>query len=105
MRAAPFDFQPTTRVVFGPGTLDRLSERAREVGGKRLLVVSDPGIAKAGHLDRGIKSLQAAGLTPVEFTGVQENPTTGHVAAALELAKSHQVDLLVGLGGGSSLDT
>lgn len=105
MTVVPFDFQPMTRVVFGSGTLERLGELVAELAGKKVLVVSDPGVAAAGHLERGIRSIENAGLSTVAFTAVQENPTTRHVDAALDVAKKHDVDFLVGLGGGSSLDT
>lgn len=101
----PFDFQPTTRVVFGPGTLDRLGELGQSLGGTKALVVSDAGIERAGHLGRGIQSLERAGIAVHVFTGVAENPTTEHVDAALAVANSEPIDLIVGIGGGSSMDT
>ncbi len=58
----------------------------------------------AGHPQRALASLHAAGLQTFLFDGVEENPTTKHVAAALEFAKRHQVDLIVAVGGGSSMD-
>lgn len=100
----PFDYQPRTRVVFGAGAIDRLGELSRELGGRRALVVSDPGIVAAGHVERAMESLQAAGLHAGLFDGVEENPTTRHVEAGLEVARQQDVDLLVGLGGGSSMD-
>jgi alcohol dehydrogenase len=100
----PFDFQPRTRIVFGAGQLDQLGSLAAELGVRRVLVVSDPGIVQAGHVGRGIESLQAASLQTLLFDGVAENPTTAHVAAGLAVAKDYQPDLIVGLGGGSSMD-
>ena len=46
---ASFDYHPLTRVVFGPGTLSRLGELVRELGGTRVLLVTDPGLEAAGH--------------------------------------------------------
>lgn len=100
----PFDFQLRTRIVFGYGAIDRLGDLAEELGCQRVLVVSDPGIVKAGHVDRGILSLKRAGMTTELFGQAQENPTTRDVAAGLEVAKAFKPDLLVGLGGGSSMD-
>ena len=100
----PFDFRPRTRVVFGNGALDRLGDLARELGGKRVLVVSDPGIVAAGHTARAVRSLDTAGLTRAMFTEVEENPTTEHVEAGLAVAKEFRPDIIVGLGGGSSMD-
>jgi alcohol dehydrogenase len=101
----PFDHQPRTRLVFGENALERLGDLARELVGRRALLVTDPGIAAAGHADRARIALEAAGLQVAVFDGVRENPTTLDVARCVEAAKAHQADLLVGLGGGSSIDT
>lgn len=100
----PFDFDPRTRVVYGSGTIDRVGELSRECGGTRVLVVSDPGIAKAGHVDRAVAKLREAGLQSVIFTDVQPNPTTEDVDRGLAVARQHQIDFLVAVGGGSSMD-
>jgi alcohol dehydrogenase len=105
--AAPppaFDYVPLTRVVFGAGTLARLGELTRELGGRRVLLVTDPGLWSAGHPQRALDSLRAAGLETFVFDGVEENPTAVHVQAAVERAKLHQIDFLVAVGGGSSMD-
>ena len=99
-----FDFQCPTRIMFGPSTLRELGAVAILFGAKRVLVVSDPGIVAAGHTPRGIESLEAAGLTVALFDGVQENPTTENVDAGLAVARDFQPELIVGLGGGSSMD-
>jgi alcohol dehydrogenase len=100
----PFDFQLRTRVVFGAGSLNRLGELATGLGARRALLVSDAGIIAAGHVSRAEAALQAAGVAVTVFSGIAENPTTEHVAAGVEVARSCQPDLLIGLGGGSSLD-
>ncbi|MFN3148254.1 iron-containing alcohol dehydrogenase [Bremerella sp.] len=100
----PFDFQPRTRIVFGPDSLQRLGELATELGAKRALVVSDPGVIKAGHTQRGIDCLKAAGVQAFLFDDVQENPTTVNVAQGVAFAKQHEPELIVGLGGGSAMD-
>ncbi len=100
----PFDFQCPTRIVFGPGKLTELGQLAADLGAKRVLLVTDPGIIAAGHTPRGITSLELEGLTVSLFDGVEENPTTEHVDAGLAAAKQSRPDLIVGLGGGSSMD-
>ncbi len=100
----PFDFDPRTRVVFGAGTADRLGELSREIGGSRVLVVSDEGIVRAGHVDRAVARLNEAGIESVVFTGVQPNPTTEDVDRGLSVAREHRIDFLVAVGGGSSMD-
>ena len=99
-----FDFHPLTRVVFGAGTLVALGELTRELGGKRILLVTDPGLKAAGHPQRALHSLEAAGLQTFLFDAVEENPTTRHVAIALEFSKKHEIDFIVAVGGGSSMD-
>jgi alcohol dehydrogenase len=98
------DFLHRTRLVFGAGEIARLGSLARELGAKRVLVISDPGVVAAGHFDRGVQSLRNAGLAVESFHGVRENPSTAEVDAGLVVAKTYQPDLLVGLGGGSSMD-
>ncbi len=100
----PFDFQPQTRIVFGAGEMDKLGALAAELGARRALVVSDPGIAAAGHTARGIETLRQSGIETELFDGVEENPTTAHVDLGLSVARQFQPDLIVGLGGGSSMD-
>jgi alcohol dehydrogenase len=100
----PFDFDPRTRVVYGPGTADRLGELARETGGTRVLVVSDEGIARAGHVDRAVQKLAEVGIESAVFTDVQPNPTTEDVDRGLAAARKHGIDFLVAVGGGSSMD-
>lgn len=99
----PFDFQLRTRVVFGPGELNRLGELTSELG-KRVLLVSDPGIVAAGHVQRGMDSLQSAGLEVQLYDGARENPTTDNIDDGLAVAKEFEPQVIVGLGGGSSMD-
>jgi len=93
-----------TQVLFGPGQIVALGKAAADLGAKRALVVSDPGIEKAGHTQRGIESLQSAGLQTRIFDGLEENPTTAHVDAGLVVAKVFEPDLIIAIGGGSSMD-
>jgi alcohol dehydrogenase len=101
---ASFDFRPGPRLVVGPGTLNRLGEIARELGATRALVTSDPGIVAAGHAAAGVAALEAAGLATTVFSEFGENPATNEVEAGTAVAREFRPDLLVGLGGGSSMD-
>jgi len=100
-----FDYQPRTRIVFGVNSVDRLGELAVEIGAKRVLLVTDPGIAAAGHSARAQGAIEAAGLKVTLFDRARENPTTKCVEECLEVAKAGAVDTMIGLGGGSSMDT
>jgi alcohol dehydrogenase len=92
------------QVVFGPGNLARLGDIAKSQGGSRVLLVTDPGIKEAGHVERAVRSLYKAGLPVKLFDEVGENPTTIHVGKGVLAARSFQPDLIIGLGGGSSMD-
>jgi alcohol dehydrogenase len=100
-----FDSHLRTRLIFGIGSVDRLGELSRELHGIRALVVTDPGIAAAGHLERARHSLAAAGLHVAVYDQVRENPTTRDVDDCVAVARDARIDLLIGLGGGSSIDT
>ncbi len=99
-----FDFNLRTRMVCGAGAIERLGELAGELGMRRALVVTDPGIIEAGHVERGLNALRAANIETHLFDGAHENPTTDEIDAGLKIAKRYEPELLVGLGGGSSMD-
>jgi alcohol dehydrogenase class IV len=99
-----FDFLPPTRVVFGIASLSRLGELTRELGGNRVLVVTDPGLETAGHPQRAVASLNDADLEAFVFDQVEENPTTRHVNQGTIFAQKHDIDFLVAVGGGSAMD-
>src|SRR5678815_3057755 len=102
---APFDFHPRTRLIFGVNAVDGVGEVVRELGAKKVLLVTDPGIAAAGHEQHVLKSLAADGVEAVVFDKVRENPTTRCVDDCLAAARSAQIEAIIGLGGGSSMDT
>ena len=100
---SPFDFHPLGRVLFGSGTLARLSEAVRSVGGTRVLLVTDPGLEHVGHPQRAAKLLTDAGLHVAVFDGVKENPTerevnAGVVAAVVSPTMARIVRLSDGMG-------
>ena len=99
-----FDFDPRTRVVHGAGTLSQLDRIVRECGGSRILLVTDQGLAEAGHPQRAEAMLVDAGLHCTVFDAVNPNPTTEDVTRCMEVAKRANIDAIVGLGGGSSMD-
>ena len=100
-----FDHQPRTRLVFGVGAADRTGELAREIGAKKILLVTDPGIVAAGHAEHVRCQIESAGLQVTIFDQARENPTTKCVNACMRVAKPAGIDTIVGLGGGSSMDT
>ena len=99
-----FDLHPQPRIVFGNGSIDQLGQLAAEWSPRRALVVSDTGIVSAGHTARGIEALERKGIETHLFDAFHENPTTHDVERGVIAAQCIEPDLIVGLGGGSSMD-
>jgi alcohol dehydrogenase len=108
MRKGPilteFEYRPRTRVVYGPGTLDRVPGLLRELEAKSLLLVTDRGIVGAGHAGRLLRILEGGGFHVTVFDGVEENPSTRCVDECVASADGRPVDVIVALGGGSPID-
>ena len=102
--SAGFEFRAATRLVVGPGAIAKLGQLARELGATRVLVASDPGVVRAGHTAAGLDALAASGIVTAIFDQFGENPTTAQVEAGTAVAREFRPDLIVGLGGGSSMD-
>jgi alcohol dehydrogenase len=103
-RILPFDYHPRTRVVFGPGRIADLGALAAELAARHVLLVTDHGLEDAGHPQRGVAALESAGVAVTLFDEVRANPTTDDVARGVACARGAPIDLIVGLGGGSSMD-
>jgi len=95
----------SVRVVFGHGALEHLGELVMQLRASRVLLVTDAGIRSAGHVDRALGFLSQSVISAQVFEKVVENPTTATVEAGCAIAQEFQPDLLVGLGGGSAMDT
>lgn len=99
-----FDYQPRTRVVFGAGSFAQLGQVAGEFDSVRVLLVTDPGLKQAGHAEKAVEYLEQAGRSVAVFDDVSPNPTTDDVDRCVAFAKRENIGLIVGLGGGSSMD-
>lgn len=91
--------------MFGCDVIAQVGSLAKEIGGTRVLLVTDPGIVAAGHAQLVDDALCAEGLTVSRFDEARENPTTKCVDECVAVAEAGKVDLIIGLGGGSSMDT
>jgi alcohol dehydrogenase len=100
-----FDHQPRTRLVFGVDTVKQVGTLARGIGARKVLLVTDPGIVAAGHAALVQKHLAEANVDYAVFDKVRENPSATCVENCLAVAQSAAVDTIIGLGGGSSMDT
>ncbi|HWN09192.1 MAG TPA: iron-containing alcohol dehydrogenase [Pyrinomonadaceae bacterium] len=99
-----FDFHLQTRVVFGAGAIERLGELARELGFQRTLLVADHGLVASGHVDEALAPLRRSGIETVPFHDFDVNPDSAMVATGARIASAQNIDSIIGLGGGSSLD-
>jgi alcohol dehydrogenase len=92
------------RVHSGPGALSQIGGLVHALGGRRTLIVTDPGVRATGHPERAVELIGDESGEAFVFDGVEANPTTHHVQAGTEFARDHGIDLIVGLGGGSAMD-
>ncbi|MFA5263287.1 MAG: iron-containing alcohol dehydrogenase [Opitutaceae bacterium] len=97
-------FDVPTTILHGFGARHRLPELVRELGGTRVLLVTDPGVVQLGVAAGVRTTLGAAGLSVAIFDQVQPDPTDQNVAAGVATLESHRADLIVALGGGSPID-
>lgn len=100
-----FTFRTAPRIVAEIGGLARLGVLMAELGCRRVLVVTDPGIAATGMAARALGSLDTAGLSAKLFSDVAADPPVVMIRQAVDAARAFEADGIVGLGGGSSLDT
>jgi alcohol dehydrogenase class IV len=100
----PFVFNTTRSVHFGPGRLGSLGELARGQGLKRVLLVTDPGMAATGIVGRALAALTATAVEAEVFKDVEADPPESVILRAAERARAVGAEGVIGLGGGSSLD-
>ncbi len=100
-----FDFFMPTKILFGPKSLDDLVNENLP-GKKALIAISSGGsMKKLGYLDRVVQILEKKGIDHVVFDKILPNPTKKHVMEAAKLAVDEACDFVIGLGGGSSIDS
>lgn len=101
----PFDFHSRTRLIFGEKSFERLGALASELGFRRTLLVADRGIIACGYVASAAKLLTDCGITVFTFHDFDSNPDTTMVEAGRKVAAQLDIDSIVGLGGGSSMDS
>jgi alcohol dehydrogenase class IV len=100
-----FTIDPKSRIVFGEHASDQVGEQTRTLGCSKILCVYDKGVKDAGIADAVIENLEAAGLEIIRYDGVLADPPDRMVDECGDLARKEKVDGIVGVGGGSALDT
>ena len=99
-----FKYMQNCPIYFGPGAIDHLGEYVAELGSRKALCVFDPGVEAMGIADRAVASLKKAGIDSVCYGKIMSDPTIGAVDEAGALAVKEKVDVIIGIGGGSSMD-
>ncbi|MBV9173693.1 MAG: iron-containing alcohol dehydrogenase [Chloroflexi bacterium] len=100
-----FDFGPTARVVFGPGRAKEVGRIACELEGAVALVMTDPVLYRLGMTEVVETSLADAGVRGEIFSDVATEPTLASVEAAVSMFRDRTCDIVVAVGGGSSMDS
>lgn len=97
-----FSFYNPTRIHFGKGSLAKLTDELKKYGNTILLVYGGGSIKRMGLYDEVMKHL--AGKKVIELAGVDPNPRLSSVHEGVRLCREHNVDLILGVGGGSAID-
>ncbi len=101
-----FSYYMPTRIIFGCGKLSELKTTPYLPGKKALVVIGASGaMSKYGYLDRVLKYLRENGVEAVVYDKIQPNPVSEHVEEGASVAKENGCDFVVGLGGGSTIDS
>lgn len=101
----PFRYEIPTAIEFGNGSVKKLPEHIRAFNGTKALIVCDPGVLNVGVVAKLEEPLKAADIPYAVFSEVEADPAIESVDKGLELGKEEGCDVVIGVGGGSSLDT
>src|SRR5689334_12001495 len=93
------------QVYLGFGAARRVGQEAQAEGARHVFVIADPGVVAAGLIEPVTESLAAAGIAYVVYDRVVPNPDSASIDAAAAAFRESEADLIVGVGGGSGLDT
>lgn len=99
-----FEYYNPTQLIFGAGSLARLGEVVSAYGTKAMLVTGGGSVKKSGMFDRAVASLKAAGVAVAECAGIEPNPRIASVRRGAQTAREQGCDVVVALGGGSTMD-
>ena len=102
----PFEIYTPTRVVFGPGAEEQAGRMAASFGAKCVLIhYGSERAKKSGLVDRIADSIRKEGIRTAELGGAVPNPRLSLVRRGIELAKREGADMIIGVGGGSAIDS
>jgi alcohol dehydrogenase YqhD (iron-dependent ADH family) len=100
----PFDFQLPTKIYFGVGKINNIGKYLKPVGKKALIVTGKSAMRKLGVIDRVSGLLKKSKIESTVFEGIEPNPRHSTCDKAAAMARDEGCDLVIGLGGGSTMD-
>lgn len=104
LASSRFAIQPLPQLVFANGGAAQLPSHVQRLGGRSVLIVTDPGVVAAGLVAPSEKGLAEAGLAVRTFAGVEANPTDRNVADGAASLRELEKPIVVAFGGGSAMD-
>jgi len=93
------------RIIAGTGSVEKVGAEAKRLGGKKILIVTDKGVVKAGLVDKVRPHLEKAQLNFTVYDELTAEPTMESMGNCVQFARDGKFDLVIGVGGGASLDT
>ncbi|MAL98463.1 MAG: alcohol dehydrogenase [Alteromonadaceae bacterium] len=100
----PFSFSSVKTVIYEAGSAARLARVCRENNARAVVIITDPGIMKLGLLDDVLADFDRERLPVVVFQDVEADPADHIVTRAIDVARTQRADMIIGFGGGSSMD-
>ena len=95
----------TSSVKYGPGVTREIGHDMRQMGGRRVMVVTDPRLTSSEPVGVTLEALRTAGIDAVLFDQARVEPTDASLKEAIDVAVDGRFDGYVAVGGGSSIDT
>lgn len=99
-----FNFSVPQNIIVGRGSMAKLPDVAKEMGGKHAFIISGPHLKKMGLVEKAAEALKAEGILVDDFTDIEGNPSVTTVEAATEAFQASGADFIVAFGGGSPMD-
>ena len=100
-----YTFQTISRIVYGHGAASSLGAEVQRLGGSRVFVITDKGLVQFNIHKPVLEALAQAGIATDVFSDVEIDPTPVSIEACVQRLKAFKADLMIGLGGGSALDS
>lgn len=99
------EYMQQTPVTFGVGAIQLLGKKVKELGCKNVMCVFDQGVRAAGIIDKAEESLKSAGVSYILYDKVIADPNDTMMDEAGALGREAEIDCVIGIGGGSSMDS